>query len=276
MIDLALLARMEAARLVAGLAEVSEESRVIGGGLMVRGEPGLWSNYACGVGFDGALSAEELDALELYYTEKGIEPRIECTPYVHPSVLRQLEDRLWRIRGFETVFFREIEPSCEISPLVPEPSGLEIIAVPRDDPTLLRVFAETSVSGFMRPGSEPSEAQITLAVRSAAHPRSTGFLAFVDGQPAAAGSCTVCPTRYGTAAALFGLSTREEFRRRGIQQSLIAARLRWCAAQGATVATIGGLPGAGTERNVRRMGFAVAYTMVILVKPGGGLVPVQD
>ena len=243
---------------------------------MVRGAPGLWCNYACGVGFDGALTTEELDALESYYTEKGLEPRIECTPYVHPDVLRQLESRLWRIRGFETVFFREISPDSNITAMVPEPAGLEIIAVPQNDPALLRAFAVTSISGFMAPGCKPTEAQITLAVRSATHPRSTAFLAMIHGQPAAAGSCTICATRYGTASGLYGLSTLEQFRRQGIQQALIAARLKYAAAYGATVATIGGLPGAGTERNVRRMGFAVAYTMVILVKPGEGLVPVPD
>jgi GNAT superfamily N-acetyltransferase len=63
-----------------------------------------------------------------------------------------------------------------------------------------------------------------------------------------------------------------EFRRRGIQQALIAARLNYAAARGARLATIGSKPGAGTERNVRRMGFATAYTKPVMVRPGPGLV----
>ena len=72
--------------------------------------------------------------------------------------------------------------------------------------------------------------------------------------------------------AFFGLRVLPEFRRRGIQQALIAARLNYAAARGARLATIGSRPGAGTERNVRRMGFATAYTKPVMVRPGPGLV----
>jgi GNAT superfamily N-acetyltransferase len=77
----------------------------------------------------------------------------------------------------------------------------------------------------------------------------------------------------GELCALFGLSVLPEFRRRGIQQALIAARLNEARRRGAHLATISGRPGAATERNVMRMGFALAYTKVILVKPGPGLTP---
>ena len=62
-------------------------------------------------------------------------------------------------------------------------------------------------------------------------------------------------------------------RRKGVQQALIAARLRVLRDRGVFLATIGSRPGEGTERNVWRMGFQVAYTKVVLVKPEKGLVP---
>ncbi len=74
------------------------------------------------------------------------------------------------------------------------------------------------------------------------------------------------------AAALFALAVLPAYRRRGVQQALIAARLRAAAEAGATVVTISALPGVATERNARRMGFQVAYTKVVLVRPGAGLV----
>lgn len=76
---------------------------------------------------------------------------------------------------------------------------------------------------------------------------------------------------YAEVCALFGLSLLPEFRRRGIQQALIAARLNSASVRGARLATIGSKPGAETERNVRRMGFATAYTKPVMVRPGPGL-----
>ena len=70
--------------------------------------------------------------------------------------------------------------------------------------------------------------------------------------------------------ALFGMSTDISHRRRGVQGAVIAARLNYAAANGATLATIGAMPGIATERNVRRLGFQLAYTKVHLVKPGRG------
>ena len=77
-----------------------------------------------------------------------------------------------------------------------------------------------------------------------------------------------------TIVALFGLAVVPEYRRRGVQQALIAERLRLARDAGARVATIGSRPGHSTERNVRRMGFQTAYTKVSLVRPGAGLRPV--
>jgi GNAT superfamily N-acetyltransferase len=71
---------------------------------------------------------------------------------------------------------------------------------------------------------------------------------------------------------LFGLAVHADFRRRGIQQALIAARLEFARERGCRIATIGSRPGAGTERNVRRFGFQVAYTKAIVAQPGPGLV----
>jgi GNAT superfamily N-acetyltransferase len=65
------------------------------------------------------------------------------------------------------------------------------------------------------------------------------------------------------------------FRRRGIQQALMAARLEHAASRGARFATIGARPGIPTNRNAMRMGFRLAYTKVVLVKPGPALVSVR-
>lgn len=76
-----------------------------------------------------------------------------------------------------------------------------------------------------------------------------------------------------TMAILFGLSVLPEYRKRGIQQAMIGERLRIARQEGAHFATISARPGVATERNARRMGFEVAYTKAIVVRPGAGLRP---
>lgn len=106
-------------------------------------------------------------------------------------------------------------------------------------------------------------------MRAARHPRSVGVMAMLDGRCVGAGGMGL----HDHVAALFGLSGIPEFRRRGIQQALIAQRLNIAAQMGRRLATIGSRPGASTERNVRRMGFQTAYVKPMVVRPGPGLAP---
>lgn len=106
-------------------------------------------------------------------------------------------------------------------------------------------------------------------VKTARHHRTTCIIARVQGRIVVGGVMEIAAEICG----LFGLSVNPEHRRRGIQQSLIAARLNVARPRGCRVATISGKPGEGTERNVRRMSFQVAYTKATLTKPGPVLTP---
>ena len=72
---------------------------------------------------------------------------------------------------------------------------------------------------------------------------------------------------------LFGTSVLPAFRRRGIQQALIAARLGRALSLRADLASITSHPGIPTERNAARLGFQLAFVRSVLVKRGPGLVP---
>ncbi|MEL6797766.1 MAG: GNAT family N-acetyltransferase, partial [Planctomycetota bacterium] len=58
----------------------------------------------------------------------------------------------------------------------------------------------------------------------------------------------------------------------GVQQALMAWRLATAADHGCRTMVIHGTPGEPTERNAQRMGFRMAYTTPIVVRPGEGLV----
>ena len=100
-------------------------------------------------------------------------------------------------------------------------------------------------------------------------PEHDSFLAWVGGEVAGAGGCG---TRAGVTS-LFGTSVLARFRRRGIQQALIAVRLERALALGSDLADITSHPGIPTERNAGRLGFRLAYVRPVLVKRGPGLVP---
>ena len=67
-------------------------------------------------------------------------------------------------------------------------------------------------------------------------------------------------------AALYGTATLPEFRRRGVQSALIARRLHEAALAGCEYAVVSTQPGSGSQRNMERRGFRVAYTKIVMVR----------
>lgn len=236
---------------------------------MVRAEPGSWMNQAVGLGLDGPVSPDVVDELIEYYTEKGIEPRIEHAPYADKALTQALEKAGFRVRNFETIFCRSLAGAGEISaPRVP-PAGLTIERVDPSDDAMVNLYAKTAVGGFFPPDFVVPDSYVESVVRMVRHPRTISVAAWLDGAMVGAGAMEIV----GEMSALFGMSTKEGYRRRGIQQAVIAYRLNLAREHGAKLATIGARPGIPTERNVQRMGFMAAYTKVALVRPGEGLTP---
>jgi GNAT superfamily N-acetyltransferase len=287
MLQLHTIARLEESRQASGLAEVAPEHIAVAGGTVARAPAGTWMNNAVAVGLSCPVSDADFDQIVTYYTSAGIEPRLEVCPFADPSVLKLAGERQFVVKLFENVFYRELAPGDTITPLVPTPDGLRVERVDPKNERAVREFCETAVSGFMPPGMAPREEDLDSAARCARHPRTVSVVARLDGLCVGAGSVAIHagpdsgqdgghaahPGGHGGIAGMFGTSVLPAYRRRGVQQALLAYRLGLAAQRGATLATIGSLPGIATERNVRRMGFALAYTKVILVKPGPGLAP---
>lgn len=274
MVDPAVLARSEAYRIgevCRGLARAHER---LNGGMLVASEPGTWCNFACGVGLDRPFTPDELERLEGFFVERGVQPRVETSPYIHAGALAQLAERGFAVRRFESVLCREIRAGEAVQPLQAT-EGLRVACLERGDEAGLERWAAVHCAGFL-PGLQVPAEELSLAKRTIDWEKSWGFVAMVGDRVVGAAGCDISHTPFGISASLFGAATDAEFRRLGVQQALIAARLNFAAERGARVAVIGGEPGAGTERNVRRMGFGVAYTAVALVKPVAGTVANRD
>lgn len=270
LVELVDIARREEKRIAVGLADVAHEALAVGGGFACRGDPGTWVNSAVGMGLAGPVEAAEMDRVIRWFEGAGVEPRFEVTPFADGSLVTALAERGFTVKVFENVFYRELKAGDVFATEYPAPEGLEIVAVDPGDAALVREVAETVTKGFAANGAEPRESDMALMMRCLRHPRCTGMLARINGEGAGAGFLEL----YEGLAGLFGLSVLPNFRRRGVQQALLAYRLRRALERGADLATISSRPGVATERNVRRMGFQVAYTKVILVRAGEGLATV--
>jgi GNAT superfamily N-acetyltransferase len=274
MIDVSEIARLEESRVATAFREIAPESRPLAGGVMARSGPGSWTNCVVGAGFDGPMTDRDVAEIVEYYSSAGIEPRVEVCPLADPSLPVVLAKAGFVLRAFESVLFRTVSPDDPMTPPYPAPPGLDIQVVDQRDDAAVREYVLAAMSGFIAPGEAFPEHALRDAEAAARHPRSVPFAARL---PHEAGNRIVAAgglELFGELAALYGLSVQEPFRRRGIQLAMLAHRLRVAAQRGARYATIGSRPGAHTERNVRRMGFELAYTKVILVKPGPGLAPV--
>jgi GNAT superfamily N-acetyltransferase len=195
---------------------------------------------------------------------------VEVCPFAHPSLVKGLADRRFVLWGFETVFFRGVEGP--VAPANPLGAGIRVSLVDVQEDGPVWEYAAAVARGFVDAEHEPRAEDVALWVRCLRQPAVRAFAAWADGRIVGGGAMEV-PMEAGGAAALFGLSVLPQYRRRGVQQALIAARLDAARGAGAVVATIGSRPGVATERNARRLGFEVGYTRAILVRPAPGLIP---
>ena len=95
-VEIALLEERRQARMLAAVTPVVEP---FAGGVMGFHEPGSWQNQACGVGLDGLVEDAEIDAMVEFYRSRGVEPRLELSPFADESLIRGRADRL---RDLET------------------------------------------------------------------------------------------------------------------------------------------------------------------------------
>jgi GNAT superfamily N-acetyltransferase len=247
------IARLEEARQVEGFASIASESIRVAGGIACFAGPGSFCNVVLGIGLAGPVTAEELDRIEAFYEGKNVPVRIELSPYVDAGLLAQLAARKFVLSRFENLLARELLDGEDLAAGAASPEGIVVRPLaPGEEPR----FVEVSSSGFRPEGEPMSEADRAVSLRMVQNPRTISVMAFAGDEAVGAGSAEV----RGEVAALFGTSVLSAWRRRGIQQALIRARLVEARSRGATVATIGSLPGEPTERNVQRVGFRVVCT----------------
>lgn len=176
----------------------------------------------------------EWDAFEAFCARHGQTPTVHALSHAAPELLPALN-----ARGFQLTYVLHVYAH-------------DLKDLPLTPPNMHQTDNALDWAGLAAQGFGPSTAEIMRAVALA--PGKRLWWAKVGGQPVATGAYSVV----SGVAALHGTATRPEFRGRGLQTALLAARLNAAQQERADLATVMVTPGTGSERNVMRAGFRLA------------------
>jgi GNAT superfamily N-acetyltransferase len=217
------------------------------------------------MGLDGPLCASDLRRIEAHLGQHGGDLQIELCPFADATVSVLLASRGYRVQEFNQVWVRSLDADLplprEHDAAAARACGFELRPVREGE---AQAYARVLLAGFL---GQEEQASPELALVFEPMPFVEGtecWLAWVEGEPAGGGSVAV----FDGVATLFGTSVLPRFRRRGIQEALIRARLARARALGCDLATSNTQPCTPSQRNMERAGFRVAYPKVVMLRRG--------
>ncbi len=287
--DRALAERLDAALVAEGVAYVAAWRRCrpedepalrrMGGGCLLFTGADSPVTQAVGLGMAGPVSDVDLEAMERFFFGRTATPRVTVNPMAHPSLVQGLRRRGYVLEDFEGALVCSLNPEqsrtctpagpvatpATVSPPGQARTSLEPpreLTIRRVGPEDVAIWAPTIARGFegLQPGTRPGRMELTLAEVALNIEFAESYLAEVDGAAAGGGSLAI----HDGIATCFGDATLPEFRGRGVQSALLRHRLARGAEAGCDLAASGAAPGSGSQRNMERLGFRVAYTVVML------------
>jgi GNAT superfamily N-acetyltransferase len=264
MVDLPLARRLERAEGARGAAFVDSRATLepavraawceIAGASVLYDGPDSMVTQTFGLGTDGGVRAEDLEAIESFFTERGSATQHEVCPLAGVATTAALVARGYVPVEMSNVLARPLDGlgSREDAPSGDDATAPRVrVAQPGDE----AVWADTVARGWdMGPAFD--DMLRGFARVGFARTGTTSFLAEIDGRPIASASLGM---HHGVAV-FAGAATIPGARRRGAQRALIAARLAWAKAGGCDVAMMAAEPGSRSQHNAERNGFRVAYT----------------
>ena len=202
-----------------------------------------------GLGFDEPATQAMMDELEAFYAGHGLPTRIDACPFADPGLFEILRERGYVIESVLNTWFRRAQPvAFEPAPDVSVSlTGAEERAEWRD----------TIGRGFANDDEIPLD---PIAETISRLPGKLLFLARIGGGAVGAAAANV---RDGIGL-VNGAATRAGYRRRGVQQALLAARINHLAGECEHL-VVTATPGTASERNIQRFGFQLLHTKPILI-----------
>jgi ribosomal protein S18 acetylase RimI-like enzyme len=243
---------------------LTQDAQPIADGWMTYDGPGAYANRAGGFGWTQDVTEEELDILVDFFVQRQVEPRVELSAFAKPELLDALARRRFSLQAVGNVLVKRLDEKV-VRPENFVPGDIVIERVDPSDDDTVRAYVELSSSGFVREGAAVPPVQLALGIRAAKQPTYDGFIARYRGELIGGGGSESSDGL----TSLFGTTVKREYRRRGVQQALIAARLQRGLERGSDLAVLVSMPGISTERNALRLGFVMAYSRLTLVQRSG-------
>jgi len=205
------------------------------------------------MGLYGEVTSDDVDRVEQFFRSRGVSSTVVLSPLADVSLLAPLGQRGYRIAEFNSVLIRRIGAPEPFTPCV----GIALDRVSAETAALWRRVIARGFSDVVPVSEDVFEGFASL-------PGSLDFLARIG--DTVVGGCGGRIISEARIAALCGTATLPEFRRRGVQSALIALRLHEAALAGCEYAVVSTQPGSGSQRNMERRGFRVAYTKVVMAR----------
>lgn len=268
-VDIALAQRVEAAAVAQqvgtslGLAALDPAGpathRLLAGGALLYGGPGMYVNRGIGLGFERPVTEDELQLVEAFYDDVGAPPELELCPLAagFDALLVEAGARGWKLASLRPTFV------CDLAAPVGEVDAEAGASFRTVDDGSLAAWQELLAAGFAQ--TSPSARAVSDRFSAGAHrvPSAVDLIVEVRGEPA--GVCSL--TASGGVAWLGGMAILPEHRGHGLQRAALVHRLRLAREAGCEVAAVGALHGGTSFRNVQRVGFALAWTNAVLRRP---------
>jgi len=237
--------------------EVNAAAEPISGGHMVFAGVGSLMGRAVGLGFEGPVSAADLDRLEDFYRSRGAPAQVDVCPLTDGGLMAMVKERGYGLFELNNVLYRRLAGDEGMGPV---PAGSQLRAGRNEE---AEVFSGILESSFFPNGDAPDDfgAMVTPLFQMEG---ALTFVAEMGGKTAACGAGLIIPER--KLVALFGAGTLAEFRGRGLQSALLRLRMQVAAQAGCEVAVIVTQGGTTSERNAQRLGFQVAYSKATLIR----------
>ena len=225
----------------------------IAGGVAFFGGTAYPANQVVGMGLYGEVTEEDMDRVEHFFRSRGVAATVVLSPLAHESLRALLGERGYHIAEFNSVLVRRIGAQEPFT--LPPDITLEWVTQ-----ETLKPWMYTIAAGF----AQDIAVHENVFGGFASLPGALSFLARIEDK--VVGGCGGRVIAEARIAAFFGTATLPEYRRRGVQSALIAQRLYEAALAGCEYAVVSTHPGSGSQRNMERRGFRLAYTKPVMMR----------
>jgi ribosomal protein S18 acetylase RimI-like enzyme len=240
-----------------------------GGGTAVYGGTGRPFNKIAGLGF-APIDESDIARLEQLYDTRGGEMRVELASLADAGVASLFTRRGFALAGYENVLGLPLTREAVAALARERDAAVErgILVAPTDDTgAWIAAVAEGFAAPDLFDGPAPTEsfareAMERIFAEFSAAPGCRLFLARRGGEIAGGGALRIVDGL----AQLAGAATLPPHRRRGVQSTLLRARLVVAAQAGCDLAIVTTEPASTSQENVQRAGFALLYVRAILVR----------